>query len=299
MRGSAYRREATAIVEENQNDALNTTMRIVQSFGPMGFLIHEENGNQKHKKESDNWRKISQNFGSLIGFERRHKINDDNWPETAVEGLIRPLSRRELYKIPKWIIKADIRSSIPGRCEGGRKEAGHALGLLAPGQQCRICLMHFQEGEEVRSLLNCNHVFHSNCVDPWLLHLSPCCPLDGKFAAKLMSARSDQNAKSTSDIRWSSLRNTPPSLNNMGDALKIISISNTANKAPLIKHEARESNYPITRHSSLEPRSRPIYPRPHIRGSTHSALSIGPVCKSVQELSNSLRRISDKYRPKL
>ncbi|VDO07635.1 unnamed protein product [Rodentolepis nana] len=100
-------------------------------------------------------------------FNKCIRLHTEEKPETAVEALIRPLSRRELSKIPKWLIKADIRSSIQsGRCEGG-----HASGLLAPGQQCRICLMHFQEGEEVRSLLNCNHIFHSNCVDPWLLHL--------------------------------------------------------------------------------------------------------------------------------
>lgn len=90
-------------------------------------------------------------------------------PKTVVEALTKPLSRGELSKIPKWIIKAGIRNSILG--DGGRKVVVHALGLLAPGQQCRICLMHFQEGEEVRNLPNCNHVFHSNCVDPWLRHL--------------------------------------------------------------------------------------------------------------------------------
>ncbi|KAM3184846.1 hypothetical protein ACTXT7_007569 [Hymenolepis weldensis] len=68
---------------------------------------------------------------------------------------------------------------------------------------------------------------------------------------------------------------------NMGDVLKITSISNTANNAAP-KNEARERNYPINRHSSLDPRSSVLCSGLDIRGSTHLAIPIGPVCKSVQ-----------------
>lgn len=46
--------------------------------------------------------------------------------------------------------------------------------------ECYICLNHFEEGEDVRTL-PCNHAFHSSCVDRWLLdvhHTCPCCRLD-------------------------------------------------------------------------------------------------------------------------
>ncbi|KAF8569582.1 hypothetical protein P879_04533 [Paragonimus westermani] len=53
-------------------------------------------------------------------------------------------------------------------------------GLLAPGRQCRLCLMTYQIGETVRRLdPGCQHIFHTACIDPWLLHRSPTCPLDG------------------------------------------------------------------------------------------------------------------------
>ena len=50
----------------------------------------------------------------------------------------------------------------------GTDEAGH-LG-------CSICTEDFNRGEEVR-LLPCNHKFHPECVDPWLLNVSGTCPL--------------------------------------------------------------------------------------------------------------------------
>ena len=41
---------------------------------------------------------------------------------------------------------------------------------------CSICTEDFKKGEEVR-LLPCNHKFHPDCVDPWLLNVSGTCPL--------------------------------------------------------------------------------------------------------------------------
>jgi len=41
---------------------------------------------------------------------------------------------------------------------------------------CSICTEDFTIGEEVR-VLPCNHKFHPDCVDPWLLNVSGTCPL--------------------------------------------------------------------------------------------------------------------------
>jgi len=41
---------------------------------------------------------------------------------------------------------------------------------------CSICTEDFHKGEEVR-VLPCNHKFHPECVDPWLLNISGTCPL--------------------------------------------------------------------------------------------------------------------------
>jgi hypothetical protein len=60
--------------------------------------------------------------------------------------------------------------------------AGHGHGNNADGTQedgtlgCSICTEDFNRGEEVR-VLPCNHKFHPECVDPWLLNVSGTCPL--------------------------------------------------------------------------------------------------------------------------
>uniref|UniRef100_A0A1D1XM03 E3 ubiquitin-protein ligase RNF13 n=1 Tax=Anthurium amnicola TaxID=1678845 RepID=A0A1D1XM03_9ARAE len=41
---------------------------------------------------------------------------------------------------------------------------------------CPICLDDFESGEELR-LLPCQHRYHTICIDPWLLDISPLCPM--------------------------------------------------------------------------------------------------------------------------
>nr|GMC70409.1 E3 ubiquitin-protein ligase ATL41-like [Ipomoea batatas]GME02547.1 E3 ubiquitin-protein ligase ATL41-like [Ipomoea batatas] len=40
--------------------------------------------------------------------------------------------------------------------------------------ECSVCLSLLQDGEMVRTLPNCNHTFHANCVDKWLGTQSTC-----------------------------------------------------------------------------------------------------------------------------
>lgn len=44
------------------------------------------------------------------------------------------------------------------------------------GLGCSICTEDFEMGQDIR-LLPCNHQFHPECVDPWLLNVSGTCPL--------------------------------------------------------------------------------------------------------------------------
>lgn len=40
--------------------------------------------------------------------------------------------------------------------------------------QCAVCLSIVQEGEEVRQLPTCKHLFHRDCIDLWLYSHSTC-----------------------------------------------------------------------------------------------------------------------------
>ncbi|KAI3962564.1 hypothetical protein MKW92_052523 [Papaver armeniacum] len=41
---------------------------------------------------------------------------------------------------------------------------------------CSICLENYDNNDTLRLLPNCGHLFHLNCVDPWLLQ-HPSCPI--------------------------------------------------------------------------------------------------------------------------
>ncbi|KAH7348819.1 hypothetical protein BKA65DRAFT_268437 [Rhexocercosporidium sp. MPI-PUGE-AT-0058] len=43
-------------------------------------------------------------------------------------------------------------------------------------KECSICISDFSNDEEVR-VLPCNHRFHPECIDPWLLNISGTCPI--------------------------------------------------------------------------------------------------------------------------
>lgn len=46
----------------------------------------------------------------------------------------------------------------------------------AEDECCPVCLTAFEEGDSLRLLPHCSHVFHPECIDPWL-HRRATCPL--------------------------------------------------------------------------------------------------------------------------
>ncbi|XP_047944654.1 RING-H2 finger protein ATL70-like [Salvia hispanica] len=52
---------------------------------------------------------------------------------------------------------------------------GAGAGAAAAGG-CAVCLGDYKEGEEVRLMPECGHVFHRSCIDPWLM-IHPTCPV--------------------------------------------------------------------------------------------------------------------------
>lgn len=41
---------------------------------------------------------------------------------------------------------------------------------------CAVCLENFKTGDKCRLLPSCSHIFHSQCIDSWLLK-TPICPI--------------------------------------------------------------------------------------------------------------------------
>lgn len=57
-------------------------------------------------------------------------------------------------------------------------------GAAIPATDCPICLGEFTDGEVVKVLPDCNHVYHVRCIDTWLMSHSSCptcrCSLIGR-----------------------------------------------------------------------------------------------------------------------
>lgn len=70
----------------------------------------------------------------------------------------------------------------PSRASDSNENAGDIATL-----GCPICTDDFEKGQDVR-VLPCNHKFHPDCIDPWLLNVSGTCPL-WYVAAPLPSQR--------------------------------------------------------------------------------------------------------------
>lgn len=67
---------------------------------------------------------------------------------------------------------------VGGRtCEGGASPLhSNAASVHEESLGCSICTEDFTLGEDVR-VLPCNHKYHPQCVDPWLVNVSGTCPL--------------------------------------------------------------------------------------------------------------------------
>ncbi|RIA92471.1 hypothetical protein C1645_63809 [Glomus cerebriforme] len=96
--------------------------------------------------------------------------NDDNSSKSSQE------SNPDLPKNPPI---AHIKDSSRSRSISTASNISAALtnNKVQEGQlTCPICLDDFESGEELR-LLPCQHRYHTLCIDPWLLDISPLCPM--------------------------------------------------------------------------------------------------------------------------
>ena len=62
-----------------------------------------------------------------------------------------------------------------GVAEATKEDAGEEH-RTDNGLACSVCTDDFVKGQDIR-VLPCNHKFHPECIDPWLLNVSGTCPL--------------------------------------------------------------------------------------------------------------------------
>ncbi|CAK9138629.1 unnamed protein product [Ilex paraguariensis] len=90
----------------------------------------------------------------LVG--RAFNGNDNNGHAAFQRGITRnpSMSNDDIKKLPCFDYKVE--------------EKGNSL------LDCAVCLENFKLGEKCRLLPNCNHSFHAECIDSWLLKTAAC-----------------------------------------------------------------------------------------------------------------------------
>ncbi|KAF8111609.1 hypothetical protein N665_0074s0133 [Sinapis alba] len=135
------------------------------------------------------------NWHQIDIFRRRRRSSDQNpLMIYSPHELNRGLDESAIRAIP--IFKFKKRDVVQGEDQD------------KSSQECSVCLSEFQEGEKLRIIPNCCHVFHIDCIDIWLQGNANC-PLcrtsvswDASFSLDLISASSSppRNSNLESDV---------------------------------------------------------------------------------------------------
>ncbi|XP_013415948.1 E3 ubiquitin-protein ligase ZSWIM2-like isoform X2 [Lingula anatina] len=148
--------------------------------------IHTEHSFQFRQKPTQRWRPAQRGSGTAL-------------PSAVVNNLMNREIREEDYDMLLQLdsTAANQVSNIPEEVVKGfpTERVRDGSKLLAPGEQCRVCLRAFQAGQQIRRLPVCKHKFHIDCIDNWLIHQRPTCPIDGQVVWSPLMAEMEEQEK--------------------------------------------------------------------------------------------------------
>ncbi|KAI9752516.1 MAG: Ubiquitin carboxyl-terminal hydrolase 3 [Chaenotheca gracillima] len=130
------------------------------------------------------------------------------------------------------------------------------------GLGCSICTEDFIKGEDIR-VLPCNHKFHPECVDPWLLNVSGTCPLCRiDLRPKPEAAEGEEGQPSAEGTSTNPENMPPPLLDPVNISAAAGASSGGSAGTPRVHNETdtrrrRRLSWFATHHPGLTPQSRP------------------------------------------
>ncbi|KAL5158231.1 RING-H2 finger protein ATL73 [Glycine soja] len=87
-------------------------------------------------------------------------------------------ANRVLTEPLQWIASRRLNSGLKKREMVALPTSTYTHSCASPSSPsnniCAICLTEFSDGDRIRFLPNCNHRFHVDCIDKWLLSHSSC-----------------------------------------------------------------------------------------------------------------------------
>ncbi|KAM6557707.1 hypothetical protein CsatB_004726 [Cannabis sativa] len=108
------------------------------------------NSNHNHQLPNTNT-SISSTTTTTTTLPHHNEANSGGLPSTGIDKTIIEMYPKRLFGESRRLLKSDYNS-------------------------CSICLTEYQANDIVRTLPNCFHYFHSNCIDEWL-RLNASCPI--------------------------------------------------------------------------------------------------------------------------
>ena len=140
--------------------------------------------------------------------------------QQLIESILRQLQELQIDMRSQEPLGRDTTTNLPTRkyCEGEEKI-----------ERCAICVEDFKDGDSLR-VLPCEHVFHKECIDEWLINHSSLCPLC-KFEVPRGNAnqpppRPERGSYSTED--GLSLSSADLSYSSLEEDVPMILVSHTA-----------------------------------------------------------------------
>ncbi|KAF7148920.1 hypothetical protein RHSIM_Rhsim03G0215800 [Rhododendron simsii] len=130
---------------------------------PLKFFLSSTMGFSSPSKRS----KI---FNLVFSFKRGYDQSEED--EEAELESAPPSPSLVQVPVQYFAVGISIKEKLPVMVYGCGKEDGGG-----DSSTCAVCLKCMSEGDEVRELGNCCHVFHKECLDGWIDQGQLTCPL--------------------------------------------------------------------------------------------------------------------------
>ncbi|KAJ8443613.1 hypothetical protein Cgig2_019595 [Carnegiea gigantea] len=101
-------------------------------------------------------------FNHMVRYITLASQPDPSLPTTVPPNTLLPDQHPLFRHVIKFILPAEFDAPTPPSDTTLEKES------------CAVCLAEFEKGEIVRVLPKCNHVYHIECIDKWLMRSLHC-----------------------------------------------------------------------------------------------------------------------------
>jgi len=110
-------------------------------------------------------RECGLDYQTLLSLTQRDLTSDDYELLLAFDNTVK-----------KKTVSCDILESLPTTVLSFDEKI-EGMPELCDGDVCTTCLCDYVEGDEVRWIPQCAHIFHKSCIDEWLQSQSVSCPI--------------------------------------------------------------------------------------------------------------------------